>query len=283
MEYFDCHTMVKGEKRMSESRTFSVEELFRDLAALPEVEAIALGGSRAGEVYDEKSDYDVYLYCTAPVPEEVRWKLLPLYCGYMEIGNHFWEYEDNCTLKNGIDIDILYRNLDDFANDVASVVEQCQPRNGYTTCMWHSLRTCKVLYDRDGRLAAAKERFDVPYPPLLRERIIKRNWRLLGGSLPAYEKQIAKAAERGDLVSVNHRTAAFLESYFDILFALNSQTHPGEKRLIQLCRKQCRILPERFEENLDSLFAHLFAGDGRAAEDIRTIIGSLEKILLVRE
>ena len=283
MEYFDCHTMVKGEKRMSESRTFSVEELFRDLAALPEVEAIALGGSRAGEVYDEKSDYDVYLYCTAPVPEEVRWKLLPLYCGYMEIGNHFWEYEDNCTLKNGIDIDILYRNLDDFANDVASVVEQCQPRNGYTTCMWHSLRTCKVLYDRDGRLAAAKERFDVPYPPLLRERIIKRNWRLLGGSLPAYEKQIAKAAKRGDLVSVNHRTAAFLESYFDILFALNSQTHPGEKRLIQLCRKQCRILPERFEENLDSLFAHLFAGDGRAAEDIRTIIGSLEKILLVRE
>lgn len=256
-----------------------VQNLFADLSALPEVEAIALGGSRAGTVYDEKSDYDVYLYCTSPVPEAVRREILPRYCRYMEIGNQFWEYEDNCTLQNGVDIDILYRNLDDFIRDVSSVAEDCQSRNGYTTCMWHNLLTCKILYDRDGRLAAAKARFDVPYPPLLRERIIRRNRRLLGGSLPAYEGQIAKAAGRGDLVSVNHRTAAFLESYFDILFALNSQTHPGEKRMVQLCRERCALLPERFEENLDRLFAHLFAGDGRVTEDIRAIIDALEKIL----
>lgn len=258
-----------------------VEKLFAELSALPQVEAIALGGSRAGEVYDEKSDYDVYLYCTAPVPEEVRRNLLRRYCSVMEIGNHFWEYEDNCTLNNGIDIDVLYRNLDDFMADVASVAEDCQPRNGYTTCMWHNLRTCKILYDRDGRLAAAKARFDVPYPSLLKERIIDRNRKLLRGSMPAYEGQIAKAARRGDLVSVNHRTAAFLESYFDILFALNGQTHPGEKRLVRLCRKQCEILPERFEENLDRLFADLFIRMDRVAEDVGAMIDELEKILLV--
>lgn len=257
-----------------------VQNLFADLSALPEVEAIALGGSRAGVVYDEKSDYDVYLYCTALVPEAVRREILTRYCRYMEIGNHFWEYEDNCTLQNGVDIDILYRNLDEFIRDVASVVEDCQSRNGYTTCMWHNLLTCKILYDRDGRLAAAKARFDVPYPPLLRERIIRRNRRLLGGSLPAYEGQIAKAASRGDLVSVNHRTAAFLESYFDILFALNEQTHPGEKRLVRLCRERCALLPERFEENLESLFAHMFAGDGRVTEDVRSVIDALEKVLV---
>ena len=256
-----------------------VDTLFAELSALPEVEAIALGGSRAGEVWDEKSDYDVYLYCTAPVGEDTRREILSRYCGYMELGNSFWEYEDNCTLKNGVDIDILYRNLDGFASDVASVVEQCQPRNGYTTCMWHNLRTCRILYDRDGRLAAVKERFDVPYPPLLRERIIERNRKLLRGAMPAYETQIAKAAKRGDLVSVNHRTAAFLESYFDVLFALNNQTHPGEKRLMQLCRKQCALLPEQFEENLEQLFAHLFAGDGRVQEDVGRIIDGLEKIL----
>lgn len=255
------------------------EKLFADLAALPQVEAVALGGSRTGEVYDEKSDYDVYLYCTAPVPEETRRAILGRYCSCMEIGNCFWELEDNCTLLDGADIDILYRNLDDFTRDVASVVEDCQSRNGYTTCMWHNLLTCKILYDRDGRLAAAKARFDVPYPPLLRERIIQRNRRLLGNSLPAYQRQIAKAAGRGDLVSVNHRTAAFLESYFDILFALNRQTHPGEKRLMQLCRERCPLLPERFEENLEQLFAHLFAGDGRAEEDIGAIIDALDRVL----
>ena len=37
-----------------------------------QVEAIALGGSRAGECYDEKSDYDVYVYITSPIREETR-------------------------------------------------------------------------------------------------------------------------------------------------------------------------------------------------------------------
>lgn len=47
-----------------------VEQLFKELSLLEEVEAIALGGSRAGVNYDEKSDYDVYLYVTSPVSEE---------------------------------------------------------------------------------------------------------------------------------------------------------------------------------------------------------------------
>ena len=84
-----------------------VEQLFAELSALPEVEAIALGGSRATDHYDEKSDSDVYLYCTGDIPEETRAQILSQYCGRMEIGNHFWEYEDNCTLRNGIDIDIF--------------------------------------------------------------------------------------------------------------------------------------------------------------------------------
>ena len=256
-----------------------VEKLFDELSGLEQVEAIALGGSRAGTVYDAKSDYDVYLYCTAPIGEDVRSEILSRYCSDIEIGNHFWEYEDNCTLKDGVDIDILYRNLDDFIRDVASVVEACQARNGYTTCMWHNLMTCKIVYDRDKRLQMTKKRFDVPYPAALKENIISRNWKLLHQSMPAYEHQIAKAVGRNDLVSINHRTAAFMESYFDILFALNELTHPGEKRLISLCLQQCRILPERFEENLDQLFAHLFTDQQAAMQDIDTILKALKQIL----
>lgn len=256
-----------------------VDQLFAELAALPQVEAIALGGSRAGVHFDEKSDYDVYLYCTAPVPEEVRREILSRYCSYLEIGNHFWEYEDNCTLNNGIDIDILYRNLEDFTRDVADVVEACHGRNGYTTCMWHNLRTCKILYDENGRLAAAKQRFDVPYPEALRQDILTRNWKLLRTAMPAYELQIQKAVKRGDLVSVNHRVSAFLESYFDLLFALNRQTHPGEKRLVKLCRESCPLLPEHFEENLNTLFSHLFTQTEQVPADIGCILDALAKIL----
>lgn len=256
-----------------------VTQLFSELSSLPQIEAIALGGSRAGIHFDEKSDYDVYLYCTAPIPEEIRRTILEKYCSYMEIGNHFWEYEDNCTLKNGIDIDILYRNLIDFTADLADVVESCHGRNGYTTCMWHNLLTCKIIYDKEGRLAAAKQRFDVPYPAALREDIISRNWKLLRAAMPAYELQINKAVKRGDLVSINHRVSAFMEAYFDLLFALNKKTHPGEKRLMQLCRESCPLLPDRFEEDLTALFSHMFASPEKVASDLDTILSELAKIL----
>lgn len=43
----------------------------------------------------------------------------------------------------------------------------------------------------------AGERFDVPYPPRLRENIMENSWRLLHSSMPAYEGQIKKALKRG--------------------------------------------------------------------------------------
>jgi hypothetical protein len=256
-----------------------ITELFHELSQLPQVEAIALGGSRAGTHYDETSDYDIYLYCTAPVPEDVRRKILDKYCAYVEYGNHFWELEDNGTLNNGIDFDLLFRNLDDFAADVSSVVEQFQPHNGYTTCMWHNLMTCKIIYDRDGRLEQVRQRFNVPYPQALKQNIITNSSRLLHGTMPAYDTQITKALKRGDLVSINHRTAAFLEAYFDLLFALNERTHPGEKRLIQLCLENCPLLPKNFEENLNVLFSHLFTEPQLIAQDLDRIMAELYKIL----
>lgn len=256
-----------------------VERLFEDLSRLPQVEAIALGGSRAGSNFDEKSDYDVYVYVTEPVAETVRREILERYCCAMEIGNHYWEYEDNCTLNNGVDIDILWRDLDDFVGGLVRVVEECCPSNGYTTCMWHNLRTCRILYDRDGRLNAAKNRFDRPYPGALKHNIIRRNRNLLSGTLPAYDAQIAKAVKRGDRVSINHRVTEFLASYFDILFAHNEMTHPGEKRLVQLCRSGCSVLPENFEENLDKLFHAMYHEPERTGVIIASIVEELDKIL----
>ena len=256
-----------------------VNNLFKELSELPEVESIALGGSRSGDNYDEKSDYDVYLYCTAPVSEAVRKTILEKYCTRMEIGNHYWEYEDNCTLNNGIDIDILYRNIEDFTNEIASVVEQYCPHNGYTTCMWHNLLTCKVIYDENGRLQKMKDRFNTPYPKQLKRNIIERNMNLLSGTMPSYDYQIAKALKRNDRVSVNHRTAVFMESYFDVIFALNERTHPGEKRLVSLCRQNCKILPNHFEENINTLFDDLMTNPDNVKADIEKIVKELRTVV----
>ena len=137
----------------------------------------------------------------------------------------------------------------------------------------------KIIFDRDGRLTAAKKRFDVPYPQKLKEDIIDRNWKLLHSAMPAYELQIQKAVNRNDLISVNHRVSAFMESYFDLLFALNEQTHPGEKRLIPLCMAMCPTLPEHFEENIQLLLSHIFNRPELVKEDLDRILTALSKIL----
>ena len=256
--------------------------LWNEFSVLPEVESIALGGSRASADYDEKSDYDLYVYCTSIPDESVRKPILEKCCQYMEIGNSFWELEDDCTLKDGVDIDILYRNIEDFSQTIHSVVEEHTAYNGYTTCMWHNLLHSRILYDRNGKLASLQNRYQIPYPDELRDNIISKNLRLLTGNLPSYDSQIKKAVARGDMVSVNHRTAAFLESYFDIIFAWNRLTHPGEKRMVPYAKEQAEVLPADFEKNLSSLFQNLFTDSNAALKTIAAMISALEDILEVK-
>lgn len=257
------------------------EKLWNAFVELEEVEAIALGGSRAGNDFDEKSDYDLYIYCTKIPNEENRKKILEKYCEYMEIGNSFWELEDDCTLKDGIDIDILYRNIEDFSNEVASVVEKHYAHNGYTTCMWHNLLHSCVLYDKIGKFEIMKNRFKVPYPEELKSNIINQNMRLLTGNLPSYDTQIKKALKRKDWTSVNHRTAAFLESYLDIIFAVNKLTHPGEKRMVQYAKEHAKILPVDFENNIDKLLQSLFSNPIEVERALQNIVDRLKEIIAV--
>lgn len=230
-----------------------IKDLVEAFSNCEEVEGIALGGSRALGNNDAKSDYDIYMYVKEALPIAKRTSILESYCKYMEIANTYWEEEDDCILKNGIVIEIIYRKIEQIENDLKSVLEFNEAHNGYTTCIWHNVATCKILYDATGKLKALKEKYNIPYPEKLRENIIITNLSLLDGKIPSYNLQIKKAIERGDIVSINHRITEFLASYFDVLFALNRQMHPGEKRLISLCQKHCKYLPENFEANLQVL------------------------------
>ena len=221
---------------------------------LKETDAVVLGGSRSTGVNDNSSDYDIYVYLNSEL-----------------------SLEDNCILKSGTPIDIIYRNTEMFSQYLNMVVDEGKPFNGYTTCFWHNIINSKVLFDKTGEFTALQKKYNIPYPDTLRKNIIENNRNLLSGKLPSYDMQIKKAEARGDLVSVHHRTTEFLASYFDIIFALNKLTHPGEKRLVSLCKSSCKILPEKFEENINALLASVTKGG--SYEIVCDMVKELDKVI----
>ena len=71
--------------------------------------------------------------------------------------------------------------------------------------------------------------------------------------------------------------SAFMESYFDVLFALNRRTHPGEKRLDKLAERDCAILPKDFRKNIDTLFDSMYADQAVFSETLGEIVDDLRQ------
>jgi hypothetical protein len=237
-------------------------ELARQLAGLfvplPEVEAVALGGSRGGGgiATDDASDIDLYVYTRGDIPLAVRRETVEAAGGATRanLGMTFWGPGDEWIhAPTGIHVDAIYFDAAWMEEQVDRVLVRHEASLGWTTCFWHTVRGSIALEDPRGWLAGLQVRAAVDYPEALRRNVIALNHPVLRDVLPAWANQLAKAARRGDLVSVNHRLAGLLASYFDVLFAVNRAPHPGEKRLVEAAVAGCPRLPEGFPADLEEL------------------------------
>jgi hypothetical protein len=234
------------------------QQLAALLAELPQVEAVALGGSRGGAsaTVDSASDIDVYVYTRGDIPLVARQAIVARSGGTSQasLGLHYWGPGDEWLhAPSGIEVDLVYFDARWMEEQITRVVDECQASLGYTTCFCYTVRHAIALADPSGWFATLQARCQGEYPEALRRNIVALNHPLLRGIIPAYAHQLAKAALRHDLVSINHRLAALLASYFDILLAVNRQWHPGEKRLVEFALQRCQALPTNMEADLAAL------------------------------
>ncbi len=263
--------------------TSAAQQLTHDLAdrfsALASVEAVALGGSRGTGLIDEASDIDLYVFTRGRVSLDERAAIVTATGGASraDLDLNYWGPGDEWLhAPTGIEVDIVYFDSRWMEEQIARVVERHEASQGYTTCFWHTLRRCQPLTDPGGWLAGLRERCAVEYPEPLRRNIVTLNHPLLRGIIPAYAHQIEKAIRRRDLVSVNHRLAALLASYFDIVFAVNRRLHPGEKRLVAQALRDCPVLPEGFATDVEALLV----GDPlRLSERLSVLLDQLDDVL----
>jgi len=263
-------------------------DLARNLAAslstLPQVMAVAVGGSLAAGTAGPASDIDLYVFTTAPVPLAERHALVAKFgASRADIGLHFWDPGDEWVhAETGTEVDIIYWDTQWIEDQLDRVLIRHEPSVGYSTCHWRTIRDALELGDPDGWLAALQVRARCPYPEALAHAIVAMNHPLLRGVIPAYRGQIAKALDRGDLVSVNHRLASFLASYFDVLFAVNREAHPGEKRLVAFAEAHCHLLPENMSEHVAALLHAGAAGDAELLRCVDNLCDGLDALLVAQ-
>ena len=108
---------------------------------------------------------------------------------------------------------------------------------------------------------------------------IALNHPVLRSVIPAYARQLEKAVKRSDLVSINHRLAALFTSYFDIIFAVNRQLHPGEKRIVESALSNCKSLPADMETDVRSILTMTAANVPGLPARLARLLDRLDQLL----
>jgi hypothetical protein len=261
-----------------------IRELAGRLAArygrLPAVEAVAMAGSQTYLLPDAESDLDLCVYSRGDVPLNERQIIADDLGRDVEVGNCFWEPGDEWVdVDSGIHMDVMFRRVDWIEAQLERVLDRCEASVGYSTCFWHNVRSSRMLFDRQGWYAALQVKAQRPYPEQLRRAVVAKNYPVLRDNLSSYGHQIDIAVRRNDRVSVNHRVAALLASYFDILFAVNRLPHPGEKRLVQIAEARCTLLPESMKARVEALVGAVSLPEDGLLNAVNALVSGLEILL----
>jgi hypothetical protein len=253
------------------------QRIAEQFAAIDEVEAVALAGSRASQWADQRSDIDLYVYGSGIVPESLRANIVGK-ARRSEIGNSFWEPGDEWVdSTTGINVDVMFRTTSWIEDQLDRVLRRHEASVGYSTCFWYNVQSSRPLFDRTGWYRKMQEGAKQPYPTELKRAIVAKNHPILRRNMSSYLHQIELALQRNDAVSVNHRVAALLASYFDIVFAVNGQPHPGEKRLLYFAQALCPQLPTGMVERVGAVLSALPNGD--VVRRTNTMLDGLDALL----
>lgn len=244
------------------------------------VEAVALAGSIATGKHNATSDIDLYIYTNEPLSAEKRLAIAGTFTDH-PILNDYWgagiEFHDP---ESGIHVDMMFWDTAWADEQLNRNVVLHQASVGYSTCFWHTFHVSKPLFDHNGWFAELQKRANSPYPDELVTAIVNNNLPILRDTPSSLRNQIQKAIERGDVVSINHRVAAFLASYFDILFAINRVLHPGEKRLISHVESSCERVPVDFHEQVTALIGSSGQADAQILDRVDALVAGLLPLIV---
>ncbi|MEN3148881.1 nucleotidyltransferase domain-containing protein [Neorhizobium sp. IRAMC:178] len=260
------------------------KEMAASLAAVPAVEAVVLGGSRARGDAGPGSDYDLGLYfqsCSPFTIQDLQRAVLP----FVDAGSGSsltrvgewgpWIVGGGWLTVKGQPVDILYRSLDDVQvtidqalNGIIRVDYQPGHPHGFVSAIWLAeIHYCKPIIDKNGAIARLKQSLQ-PYPRALGLAILDRfQWEIAFAAGNA-----AKAIKRGDRTYIAGCIFRALACVGQVICALNGTYVMNEKGALRLAASQ-PLAPTALASRVDLIWENFASGDFEEALRILGRIG----------
>src|SRR3954447_6007080 len=218
-------TNIKHQTSDIRHQDATIQQIVAAIADMSGVAAIALGGSTTAGLADEFSDLDVYVYyhepLAAPADRATRLRRLADE-GTLEVDIPTFGLEDHLHVQQKL-VELVYLDLDRLIAEADRAYSQGLISEGYTTALLYILFRNQVFHDATGEVTALRARLHAAYPEPTRTRLLRAHPELLR----YYLELLRVSQQRDDLSFVQHMRYSIQMIFFNLLFALNRQYHPG--------------------------------------------------------
>ncbi|MCM5557759.1 nucleotidyltransferase domain-containing protein [Pleomorphomonas sp. JP5] len=270
-----------------------IELLVPALSAVPGIDAVVLGGSRARGDATAESDYDIGLYFRADAPFDVR-DLREAVAPHLdapdeatitEIGEWGrWIVGGGWLRIGGQAVDLLYRDadrvaavIDEAGQGILSVDYQPGHPHCFVSSIWLAeIHHCLPLADPNATIARLKQSL-VPYPPALRRALIERfSWEIDFAAGNA-----AKAISRNDRSYIAGSIFRALACAAQVIAAINGVYVMNEKGALRLAGA-LPVTPADLPRRVDAIWDRFALQDYQGsletlsaiARDVRRLAGA---------
>lgn len=271
---------------MTPAKLKLLDEIAAALTEVPNVVAVALGGSQARGTATPDSDIDLGLYYreAAPFPiadisaiaQRFSQNGEPTVTGFYEWGPFV---NGGAWIQNPVSkVDFLYRNLDQLERTIQAAEQgewdhsfDQQPPFGFrSVTTLGEIHICKPLYDPNGVLPVLKNAVAV-FPPKLKARIVKDTLWCAEFSFSAARK-FAKTGDVPNTVACMTRIFHYLAH---ALFALNEVYFVNDKHALQEI-DGFALKPAAFGRRVGAVFA----APGKTVEALKVSIDALDDLFV---
>jgi predicted nucleotidyltransferase len=234
--------------------------LLRDLCDGPC--GIALGGSHAKGTADAHSDVDVYVFANCVLPGERRAALVRELLGEASRpvswgADEPWTQGGTDFRLDGVRVEVWLRSTSSVEAEVRAALRgEIRRDHVFWTVMGFfghtvlaDLKSTRIVDDPAGVLARWKA--DVAaYPEPLRDAVLRR-FTAEAAFWPENPHYLS-AIERGDVIYTSGIVQQVVHALIQVVFALNREYFPGEKKLADALRA-LPVAPPDFVERIEAL------------------------------